>query len=228
MRPILFLNVVTLLATIPFAEAQTKTASPPDLTGVYVIVSNKTVLPGGLKNVGAPASIPLLAAAKDQLKSVDLKADPARHCQPVGPFRMMAREENKIELIPTSTGTIVMLFEDLSRGVMRTIYMKRGHRTDLGPLWMGDSVGKWEGGTLVVDTNSFSEDTWLNELGAKHSESFHLTERIRPIMGGKYLEYKVTAEDPKSIAQPYTYTRYYERTDKEIAQDNCVEDGEER
>jgi hypothetical protein len=227
MRGILWMGVAILGASFAAAQSTAATA-PPDLTGVYVIVSGKTVLPGGLKNAGAPASVPLLAAAKEEMKSVDLKTDPARHCQPVGPFRMMAREGNKIELIPTSTGTVVMLFEDLSRGVMRTIYMNRGHRTDLGPLWMGDSVGKWEGGTLVVDTNSFNEETWLNELGAKHSDAFHLIERIRPIMGGKYLEYKVTAEDPKSIAQPYTYTRYYERTDKEIQQDNCVEDGEER
>ena len=212
-----------------FASAQTKSgAAVPDLTGVYVIVPDKTVLPGGLKNAGAPSGVPLLAAAKEQMKSVDLKTDPARHCQPVGPFRMMAREGNKIELIATSTGTVVMLFEDLSRGVMRTVYMNRGHRTDLGPLWMGDSVGKWDGGTLVVDTNSFNDETWLNEMGAKHTEALHLIERIRPIMGGKYLEYRMTAEDPKTLAQPYTYTRYYERTDKEIQQDNCVEEGEER
>ena len=207
--------------------AQTKApASPPDLTGVYQIVSSKTIIAGGLKNSGAPAEVPLLPAAKDQMKSINIKDDPARHCQPVGPFRMMAREGNKIELIPTSTGTVVMLFEDLSRGVMRTIYLNRGHRTDLGPLWMGDSVGKWEGDTLVVDTNSFNEETWLNELGARHSEALHMIERIRPISGGKYLEYKVTAEDPKAFAKPYTYTRYYERSATEIAQDNCVEDGE--
>jgi hypothetical protein len=119
-----------------------------------------------------------------------------------------------------------MLFEDLSRGVMRTIYVNRGHRTDLGALWMGDSVGKWEGDTLVVDTNSFNEETWLNELGAKHSDALHMIERIRPISGGKYLEYKVTAEDPKALAKPYTYTRYYQRSATEIAQDNCIEDGE--
>jgi hypothetical protein len=217
----------TLIATASFAVAQTKApASVPDLTGVYQIVSSKAVIAGGLKNIGAPSEISLLPAAKEQVKTINVKDDPGRQCQPVGPFRMMAREGNKIELIPTTTGTVVMLFEDLSRGVMRTIYMNRGHRTDLGPLWMGDSVGKWEGDTLVVDTNSFNTETWLNEAGAQHSEALHLIERIRPISGGKYLEYKVTAEDSKSLAKPYTYTRYYERSATEIAQDNCVEDGE--
>ena len=216
-----------LAALVPLATAQTKaTATPPDITGVYQIVSSATVLPGGLKNIGGPSDVPLTSSAKDQMKSIDVKTDPARHCQPVGPFRMTAREDNKIELIPTSTGTVVILFEDLSRGVMRTIYTNRGHRTDLGPLWMGDSIGKWEGDTLVVDTNSFGDQTWLNEEGAQHSEALHMIERIRPISGGKYLEYKVTAEDPKTLAKPYTYTRYYERSATEIAQDNCIEDGE--
>ncbi len=216
-----------LIVSGPAAMAQTKApANVPDLTGVYQIVSSTTIVPGGLKNIGAPSDVPLLPAAKDQMKTINVKDDPGRHCQPVGPFRMMAREENKIELIPTSAGTVVMLFEDLSRGVMRTIYMNRGHRTDLGPLWMGDSVGKWEAGTLVVDSNSFSNDTWLNEAGAQHSDAFHLIERIRPISGGKYLEYRVIAEDPKALVKPYTYTRYYERSKTEIAQDNCVEDGE--
>jgi len=211
------------------AAAQTKPAAsgnPPDLTGVYQIIPNSAVLAGGLKNSGSPADAPVLPAVKEKMKSVDTKTDPGRHCQPVGPFRMMARDENKIELIPATNGTIVMLFEDLSRGVMRTIYMNRGHRTDLGPLWMGDSVGKWEGDTLVVDTNSFNDQTWLNELGAQHSDAFHLIERIRPIQGGKVLEYKVTAEDPKALVKPYAYTRYYERSKTEVQQDNCVEDGE--
>ena len=225
MRNCFLFTAPLLLAAAQLVTAQTKAAAP-DITGVYEIVSDKTVLPGGLKNSGSPSAVPLTAAAKDQMKSVDVKTDPARHCQPVGPFRMTAREANKIELIPATNGTIVMLFEDLSRGVMRTIYMARGHRTDLGPLWLGDSVGKWEGDTLVVDTNSFNDQTWLNEEGAQHGDAFHLIERIRPIMGGKYLEYKVTAEDPKALVKPYTYTRYYERSKTEIAQDNCVEDGE--
>ncbi len=225
MRDCFRFTAFLLFAAAQFAAAQSK-PTPPDITGVYEIVSDKTVLPGGLKNSGSPSAVPLSAAAKDQMKSVDVKTDPALHCQPVGPFRMTAREENKIEVIPATNGTIVMLFEDLSRGVMRTIYMARGHRTDLGPLWLGDSVGKWEGDTLVVDTNSFNDQTWLNEEGAQHGDAFHLIERIRPILGGKYLEYKVTAEDPKALVKPYTYTRYYERSKTEIGQDNCVEDGE--
>ena len=50
-------------------------------------------------------------------------------------------------------------------------------------------------------------------------------ERIRPILGGKLLEYKMTAEDRKVLAKPYTYTRYFEKTDSEIHDSLCL-DGE--
>ena len=86
---------------------------------------------------------------------------------------------------------------------------------------MGDSVGRWEGGTLVVDTVGFNDRTWLNDAGAQHSDALHLVERIRPLLDGKYLEYKVTAEDPKTLAKPYTYTRYYEKLKTEIQDDVC-------
>jgi len=87
--------------------------------------------------------------------------------------------------------------------------------------WMGDSVGHWEGDTLVVDTIGFNTRTWLNDAGAPHSEALHLVERIRPIRGGQVLEYKMIAEDPMALAKPYTYTRYYEKLNTEIADDIC-------
>jgi hypothetical protein len=173
----------------------------PDLRGVYQTIPDGTTVPGGLKNAGSPEDIALLPAAAGQIKSINLKNDPARMCQPVGPFRMMARERTTIELVP-ATGMIVMLFEDLSRGVMRTIHLNRPHREKTELTWLGDSVGRWDGDTLVVDTAGFNDRTWLNAQGAQHCDALHLVERIRPVAGGKYLEYKVTAEDAKALAKP--------------------------
>ena len=203
-----------------FVNAQT---APPDLTGVYQVIERTVMLPGGLKNAGSPAELLLLPEAAAQIKSVDLKQDPAKMCVPVGPFRMMAREENKIELVAIK-GKIVMLFEDLSRGVMRTFYLNRGHPEKRELTWMGDSVGRWDGATLVVDTVGFNDGTWFNDAGAQHSDALHLVERIRPVLDGKYLEYKVTAEDPKTLVKPYTYTRYYEKLKAEIQDEVCEDE----
>lgn len=219
-------SVLVLLmtcASAAVAQSGRAAGTPPDIGGVYQPISNATALSGGLKNAGFLSDLPLTPAAVQQMKNVDLKEDPFKKCQPLGPFRMMARPDTKIELLP-EPGMIVMLFEDLEHGVMRTIYTKRGHKEKLDTTWMGDSVGHWEGDTLIVDTIGFNTDTWLNDTGAQHSEALHLTERIRPVLSGKYLEYKMTAEDPKVLAKPYTYTRYYEKLKTEIMEDVCADE----
>jgi len=213
---------MALMACVPFGMAQVGPAgaATPDLTGVYQAIPQGTALPGGWKNSGGPGEITLQPAAAQQLKQVDLKDDAAKLCLPVGPFRMMARERAKIELSP-GPGSIVMLFEDISHGQMRTIHLTRAHLEKLEPSWLGDSVGRWEGDALVVDTVRFNDRTWLNEKGAQHSDAFHLVERIRPVLGGKYLEYKVTAEDTKVLEKPYTYIRMYQKLETEIMDDFC-------
>jgi hypothetical protein len=198
-------------------------ADPPDLQGVYQAIPDRATLPGNRKNVGSPGAIELLPQARDQAKSVDLKEDPWKMCQPVGPFRMLAEEQTKMELVPVSA-KIVMLFEDLSHGMLRTIYLKRGHPQKLEPDWLGDSIGRWENGTLVVDTIGFNDKTWLNEQGAQHSDVLHLVERIRPVLDGQYLEYKVVAEDPKTLVKPYSYTRYYKKLDTEVVDAPCQDE----
>ena len=219
-----FLLAASILSTGPVVAQQSRVVSgPPNLQGVYQSIPAQTTVPGGLKNAGSPAALELLPAAARQAQAVDLKSDPWKMCQPVGPFRMMAADRAKIELVQVSA-TIVMLFEDLSHGMLRTIYLRRGHPAKLEPTWLGDSVGRWEGDTLVVDTTGFNDQTWLNEKGAQHSPELHLVERIRLLPGGEYLEYKVTAEDPKTLAKPYIYTRYFKKVDTEIEDDLCEDE----
>lgn len=219
-----FLLTASILSTAVAVAQQGRVVSgPPSLQGVYQAILAQTTLPGGLKNVGSPAAIELLPAAARQAQSIDLKSDPWKMCQPVGPFRMMAVDRAKIELVQVSA-MIVVLFEDLSHGMMRTIYMRRGHPAKLEPTWLGDSVGHWDGDTLVVDTTGFNDQTWLNEKGAQHSSDLHLVERIRLLPGSEYLEYKMTAQDPKALSKPYSYTRYYRRLDSEIMDDPCEDE----
>ena len=108
--------------------------------------------------------------------------------------------------------------------MMRNLYLTRGHPAKREPTWLGDSVGRWEGDTLVVDTTGFNDRTWLNEEGAQHSDALHLVERIRLLQRGQYLEYKMTAEDPKTLAKPYSYTRYYKKLDTEVVDDVCQDE----
>jgi hypothetical protein len=227
-----FTPVLVVLLGSLYARAQgTHPGTPPDLAGVYQSIPEGTSLAGGLKNSGSPNEVPLQPKPAAQVKTINLKDDPLRMCQPIGEFRMMARDQTKIEFAPAK-GLLVMLFEDVALGVMRIIYMNRGHidhpeggsdPTAEKGTWFGDSVGHWEGETLLIDTVGFNTRTWLNDAGAQHSDALHLTEHIRPILGGQYLEYKMTAEDPNVLAKPYTYTRYFKKLNTEIEDELCTE-----
>jgi len=216
-----FLTTILMFLALPAgAQNNAAPAKVPDLTGIYQAVPLNTTLPGGLKGAGTLADLALQPAASEKAKARDLKDDPAKNCQVIGPFRMMARDDNKIEMV-ASDDRIAVMFENTALGNIRWIYTRRAHPAKLQPSWMGDSTGTWEGDTLVVDTVGFNESTWLNDLGAPHSANLHLVERFRLLPGGKYLEYKMTAEDPQALAKPYSYARYYEKTNVELKEDFC-------
>jgi hypothetical protein len=209
------------------AAARSSTVSNSDsarlraLAGIYEPVANGTAMPGGLKPAGSLAELPLLPAAQATAKSRNLEFDPAKHCMVVGPFRMMARDDNRFELLATEN-RVTMMFERTALGNKREIYLgRREHTTKGDPTFLGDSIGRIEGDALIVDTTRFNDATWLNDLGAPHSDALRLIERFRLVGGGRYLEYQVTAEDPKALAKPHSYTRYYQRSTKELQEDFC-------
>jgi hypothetical protein len=218
-------------AVPPGAPPATIAAPPPvppadaarlkSLAGVYEPVAGGTTIPGGLKSTGTLSDITLLPAAQQTAKSRDLAFDPAKHCMVVGPFRMMARDDNRFEVLTTGN-RVTLMFERVALGNKREIYLGRTDHSAKGdPTYLGDSIGRFEGDTLVVDTTRFNEATWLNDLGAGHSDTLHLVERFRPVAGGRFLEYQVTADDAKALAKPYTYTRYYQRSNTELQEDFC-------
>jgi hypothetical protein len=214
---------IILWALLAGQAGRATASATPDLSGVYQPIPDGMTLTGGLKNSGSPADVSLQPAALAKMKETDLKLDPWKLCKPIGPFRMMARPDTKIELV-SQPGMLYILFEDLSHGVMRQVYMSRGHKQLESPLWFGNSVGSWQADTLVIDTVGFNGRSWFNDAGAPQSDALHLVERIKPVLRGKYLEYKMTAEDPKNLTKPYTYTRYYEKLKTEIAEFACMEE----
>jgi hypothetical protein len=78
----------------------------------------------------------------------------------------------------------------------RTVYMDgRQHPRNLAPSYYGDSIGKWEGDTLVVDTRGFNEAFWFDRLGLPHTEQLHMIERFTRT-DSKTMKYEVTIDDP--------------------------------
>jgi len=216
--------LVALMLSTLCAFAQGTRGGILDLTGVYEAVPDTTTIPGGLRNSGSPEEISVLPDAAGKAKTQDLALDNAKGCQSIGPFRMMARP-GLIDVLPSlKTKRVFILFQDWFLGNRRRIMLDREHNPKT-PSWPnGESVGRWDKDTLVVDTTNFDEWIWLNANGVQHSKELRLTERIRTVAGGEYLELKMTADDPKVLTRPYTYTRYFKRTNKEIPQYVCEDD----
>ena len=119
-------------------------------------------------------------------------------CLPGGPRHIIRGGLSKIIQTPSM---IVILFEDLS---YRQIFMDgRDLPRDPNPTWMGYSVGRWEGDTLVVTSAGFNDRTWLDYNGHPHSEALRITERFRRPDFGR-MELQVTLEDPAVYAKPIT------------------------
>jgi len=96
---------------------------------------------------------------------------------------------------------LTMVFE-YDRGV-RTIFTNgTPHPDGHIDFWMGDSRGRWEGNTLVVDVVHFIDETWLDRAGNFHSDALHLVERFTP-NGPDHIDYEVTVEDPNVFTRPW-------------------------
>ena len=97
----------------------------------------------------------------------------------------------------------------------------RPHRKDA--TWFGDSVGHWDGDTLVLDTVNFNGYTRLDTVGHPHSDQLHVIQRLtRPDLG--HISYEVTIDDPKAFTTPWKNTRTFTlRPDWEIMEYSCEE-----
>jgi hypothetical protein len=121
---------------------------------------------------------------------------PAFQCRPSGPDTPMGWRR----IIQTPT-IIVIAYDNLT---YRLIFMD-GRKLEADPerTWMGHSVGRWEGDTLVVESFGFNDRTWLDARGLPHTEALHTTERYRRVSLGR-LQFELTVTDPGAFAKSWT------------------------
>jgi hypothetical protein len=97
------------------------------------------------------------------------------------------------------------------------------HLPDTIRLWQGDSVGRWDGDTLVVDTTNFNGKTWLNEGGEIVSYAEHLIERFTPT-GPDTMNYEATIADPVVYSRPWTVAFPIRRSKGDLIESACHEE----
>ena len=180
----------------------------PDLSGAWApnAIRQNVDLRASLKAEGV--AIPFQPWAEKlylERKANFSKDDPEGHCLPPGvprmtttpyPFRIM------------QTPKLILIVYEGGAHIWRQIFMDgRSHPADPNPTWLGDSIGHWDGDTLVVDSVGFNGESWLDESGLPTTESLHVIERFRrPDLG--HLEIESTVDDPKAYTKPWSFTTH--------------------
>ncbi|MEO8096943.1 MAG: hypothetical protein ABI811_04535 [Acidobacteriota bacterium] len=150
---------------------------------------------------------------------------PSTHCMPLGmPLVTLLSEVTKIVQSPAQ---IVMMLE--LDNAYRQIYLDgRKLPVDPSPSWLGYSVGKWEGDTLVVDTIGFNDKGWLDVLGHPQSESMHMRERYHRRDFG-HMDVEITMDDPKMYSKPFSIkVTHLLQADTDILEYICTENEKDR
>jgi hypothetical protein len=145
--------------------------------------------------------------------------DPTAHCFPAGVPRSMY-VPTSLQMVQTPD-YLVVLHERIA---WRIIALNgRAHLPGSIRLWQGDSVGHWEGDTLVVDTTNFNGKTWLNEGSEIVSYAEHVVERFTPVSPEK-IDYGATVDDPVVYTRPWTIAVSFDRNKFELTEAACHEE----
>ena len=165
----------------------------PDLAGVW----------NGEAVVARPDAANLQAWVTElavQYQQEYFKTRPYYQCRPSGPEAERFGGWKRVLQTPAA---IAIMNDDLT---YRMIFMDgRQLEANMAPSWMGYSVGRWEGDTLVVDSVGFNDKTWTGRYGVSHTEALRTTERYRRTDFG-HMQVEVTYTDPAAYAKPWGFT----------------------
>jgi hypothetical protein len=207
---------ILVSANALMAQAPGGRSAPPDLSGFWI----NQYTPNLAQVLGKQP--PFTALGAERWRTVDTAKDPTGVCLPPGPSRAFTAPFPF--LLIQHKDMIGILYE--YQTIWRVIYTDgRPHPKDIAdyPLFMGDSIGHWEGGKLVVDTVGIDERSWLDTAGHEHSDKLHLIETFEKLNSkadctnqanranppGSCLKYTVTFDDPVFFTKPFTLERIF-------------------
>ena len=215
MRPIAWLLI--FLPALAFAQSAGPAASiprladgRPNLQGIWQVRNRASAdLQDHVARHGMPAGRSVVdggeipyqawaAAKKAENFANRAAADPLSHCYLPGVPRIMYMEW-PFQIFQTPTH-VAMTFEWTQ--VYRLIYTNGSKPADGIEFWMGDSRGRWDGDTLVVEVTNHNDRTWFDMAGNFHSEALKVVERYT-LLDRDTLQYEATIEDPKVFTRPW-------------------------
>jgi len=208
-----FLTAVTLISGCSSRPPAPAAPQHPDLSGIWQGGKGNWSMAQGAK-FGAEPDIPYTPWALERIKGVlpgtgggadtDFanSNDPSlRYADPLG-FPRQYQHPLRFKIVQTDDA-IYQLWE--WNKVWREIPLNKQHSEDPDISWYGESVGKWEGDTLVVDSIGLKDSTWMDGVGHPHSEELRVIERMRRV-DPETLQIDFTFEDPIAYTHPWNST----------------------
>jgi hypothetical protein len=146
-------------------------------------------------------------------------------CMPAGvPYFMAYGGQNPVYFIQTPKQVWIIYSGDQQA---RRVYLDVPHSADPKPSWYGESVGHYEGDTLVIDTIGMNNRTVVDPYRTPHTEKLHVVERWRMVEGGQALEVSFTVEDPDAFYEPWSGSRLYRRVQQRYMEEVCAENNQQ-
>jgi hypothetical protein len=171
----------------------------------------------------SPILQPRTRAALEKIRDQELAGIPHPEmqtmCMPSG-VPHIVNILNSTMILQTPTEVIFLYERDHQ---VRHVYLNRPHAKEIGHTWYGDSVGHYEGDTLVVDTIGLTDKTHIDRFATPHSHQIHVVERYRLMPDGKRIEALVTVEDPVTFTTPWSGLAVYVPTDGTFLENVCAE-----
>jgi hypothetical protein len=211
--------------SVPKGPAPRLADGKPDLNGVW----QRPYVPDITKNGPGQQGVPELSFTpwgEENWKSYDpaKNGDYTGSCLPFGLLRSI-NSPHAMQIVQ-SAKYVALLFEQNTWFHVIPID-GREHPQDLDPTWFGNSVGKWDGDKLLVDTIGFNGQTRLDTVGHPHSDAMHVVETFERADAG-HITYTVTVDDPKTYTKPWKNVRTFTlRPDWEILEYSCEENNKD-
>jgi hypothetical protein len=119
---------------------------------------------------------------------------------------------------------VVMIYSNDQQ--VRRVYLDVPHSANPKPSWYGESVGHYEGDTLVVDTIGLNDKTFVDNFRTPHTEKLHVVERFKLVDGGKKMQVDITFEDPDAFNAPWSVMQRYDRVQRQMDEEICAENNQ--
>jgi hypothetical protein len=189
----------------------------PDLNGVW----QAPYTPDLARAYGA--ALPFTPFGAEQFKNHLGGDDPHGYCQPTGPTRAF-HSPFPFEIVQTA-GMTSVLFE-IDHTFRRIFTDGRTHPKGQDTTWYGDSIGRYEGNTLTVDTTGVSERSWLDTAGHQHSDKLHLAETFVKTDADS-IKWTVTFDDPVYFTKPWSVSLNMKRQKYDIMEMICTDNNQD-